>query len=172
MHQVNLLLTSHFYSLPKATGETRRWTMGHHLIVLHVPKTNIGKHTLQHLIWRTAKLSSVLFSPTLIAFVGDFESPLIESANGNHVQKIIEVVAEYLKSKIDLPRLSVQLQMLPDAIHTVFSDTVVQVHKVTNVRTITNTLNQNDMLKKGEQARLGYLTFPVTSATAERSFSP
>ena len=26
--------------------------MGHHLIVLHVPKTNIGRHTLKHLIWR------------------------------------------------------------------------------------------------------------------------
>ena len=122
--------------------------MGHHLIVLHVPKTNIGRHTLKHALDLANGEIEQRFVQFDLAFVGDVESPLNESANGNHVQEIIEVVAEYFKSKIDLPRLSVQLQMVPDAVRTAFCDTAVQVHKVTNVRTIADTLNKNDMLKK------------------------
>ena len=65
--------------------------------------------------------------------------------------------------------------MLPDAITTVFSGSEVKVKKVTNVRTIGDSLNQSTMIKSmlGEVNKLlqAYLTFPVTSATAGRSFS-
>ena len=64
--------------------------------------------------------------------------------------------------------------MLPDAISTAFAGSSIKV-KVTNVRTIADALNQNKVIKHmlGEVDKLlrAYLTFPVTSATAERSFS-
>ena len=37
--------------------------------------------------------------------------------------------------------------MLPDAIRTAFSDSAIHVRKVTNVRTIADTLNQSEMVK-------------------------
>ncbi len=58
--------------------------------------------------------------------------------------------------------------MLPDAINTT-------VKTVTNVRTISDVLNQSSiirgMLNEVDKLVKVYLTFPVTSATAERSFS-
>ena len=65
--------------------------------------------------------------------------------------------------------------MLPNAINTAFSGTAVHVKKVTHVRAIADTLNLSKIVKGmlGEVDKLlrVYLTFPTTSATAERSFS-
>ena len=65
--------------------------------------------------------------------------------------------------------------MLPDAITIAFAGTAVKVKKVTNVWTIGDSLNQSTAVKSmlGEVDNLlrVYLTFPVTSATAERSFT-
>ena len=65
--------------------------------------------------------------------------------------------------------------MLPDALCTVFSGSVIQLKKVTNVRAIANAFNRNEMVKRRfsevEKLLQAYLKFPVTSATAERSFS-
>ena len=65
--------------------------------------------------------------------------------------------------------------MQPDAINTTFAGTAIHVKKETHARTIADTLNQSKIVKGmlGEVDKLlqAYLTFPVTSATAERSFS-
>ena len=65
--------------------------------------------------------------------------------------------------------------MLPDALRTVFSGSTIQLKKVTNVRTIADVFNGNDMVKcmfsEVDMLLRAYLTFRVTSATAERSFS-
>ena len=100
---------------------------------------------------------------------------LDNSANGKNIDAIPEVIAEYFEGKFDFERLKIQLLMLPDAITTAFAGTAVKVKKVTNVRTIGDSLSQSTMLRSmlGEVDKLlrAYLTFPVTSATAERSFS-
>ena len=115
------------------------------------------------------------FDQTDLSFVCEFESLLVDAANGKDVPEIPEAVAEYLRGKIDLTRLKIQLLMLPDAVRTAFSGSAIRVKKVTNVRTIADTFNQSEMVKGmlGEVDKLlrAYLTFPVTSATAERSFS-
>ena len=71
--------------------------------------------------------------------------------------------------------MKIQLPMLPDAISTAFAGSLIRVQKVTNVRTIADTFNQSEivkgMLSEVDKLLRGYLTFPVTSATAERSFS-
>ena len=65
--------------------------------------------------------------------------------------------------------------MLPDAINTTFASSAIHAKKVTHVRTIADTLNQSNIVKgmlgKVDKLFWAYLTFPVTSATAERSFS-
>ena len=76
---------------------------------------------------------------------------------------IPEAVAEYFHGKIDLARLKIQLLMLPD------------VKQVTNIRTNADALNQSTMVKgmlsEVDKLLRAYFTFPITSATAERSFS-
>ena len=63
--------------------------------------------------------------------------------------------------------------MLADMIKTAFSST--EIKRVTTLRTIANAMNENDIYKKmlGEvnKALKMYFTFPVTTSTAERSFS-
>ena len=115
------------------------------------------------------------FEHSDLAIVSEVETLLLDSANGKKMDTIPEVIAEYFHGKIDFERLTTQLLMLPDAIRTTFAGTAVKVKKVTNVRTIGDSLNQNTMVKSmlGEVDKLlrAYLTFPATSATAERSFS-
>ena len=100
---------------------------------------------------------------------------LLNGANGKGQPEISDAVSKYFKGKIDLPRLKTQLMMLPDVLRTVFSGSAIQLKKVTNVRTIADAFNGNEMVKRmfSEVDKLlrVYLTFPVTSATAERSFS-
>ena len=90
---------------------------------------------------------------------------LLNAANGKDAV-ITEAVSKYFSEKIDLSRLKLQLSMLSDA---------VQVKKVTSMRTIVDTLKESkvvrDMLGEVDKLLRAYLTFPVTSATAERSFS-
>ena len=61
--------------------------------------------------------------------------------------------------------------MLPDAIKTAFAGSTITVTKVTHVRTIADILNQSKMVKGMLSQVNKLLTFPVTSATAERLFS-
>lgn len=62
--------------------------------------------------------------------------------------------------------------MLPNAIQTVQG---TKIKMVTTIRTVAETLNTstmvNGMLKEVGKLVQAYFTFPVTSATAERSFS-
>ena len=78
----------------------------------------------------------------------------------------------YLKDDFDLERLKIQLSMLPDMIKT---SSLSTIKKVTNVRTIVSTMNESEtykvMLQEVDKLLRLYLTFPVTTPTAERSFS-
>ena len=62
--------------------------------------------------------------------------------------------------------------MLPDIIKTALEGTI---KKVTNVRTIADAMLKSDiyqsMLSEAKKLLSLYFTFPVTTATAERSFS-
>ena len=63
---------------------------------------------------------------------------IIDSANGEDVSEIPEVVSRCFLEKIDLTHLKL---ILPDAISTVFAGSVMK--KVTNMGTISDTFNQN-----------------------------
>ena len=86
--------------------------------------------------------------------------------------EISDDTVKCFRVKIDVSRLQLQLQMLPGVITT---GTSVKVKKVTNARIIADALIDNNLVKGmfsevDELLRL-YFTFPVTSATAEQSFS-
>ena len=65
--------------------------------------------------------------------------------------------------------------MVHDMIKTACDGTSITIRHVTNIRTITDALQQIEMytnlLSEVNKAVRMYYTFPVTSATAERSFS-
>ncbi len=92
------------------------------------------------------------------------ESFLIESANGQHTlcPELHQILEKY---HIDIDRLY-------DTINTAFGGSI---KTVTNVRTIADALNQSNivrgMLNEVDKLVQVYSTYPVTSATAERSFS-
>ena len=113
------------------------------------------------------------FEQSDLATVSEIKSLLIDTANGKSPE-ISTVVQEFLMEKIDLSRLQIQLQMLPDSIKTAFSGSS-SVNTVTSIRTIVEALNQSEvvkgMLSEVDKVLKAYLSFPVTSATAERAFS-
>ena len=78
----------------------------------------------------------------------------------------------YLKDDFDLKRLKTQLSILTDMIKT---SSLSTIKKVTNVQTIVSTLNENEiykiMLQEVDKLLRLYLTFPVTTSTAEHSSS-
>ena len=73
---------------------------------------------------------------------------------------------------VSIEQLKVQLAMLPDVIKIAFNGSI---KKVTNIRTITDAMTKStiyqNMLCELDKLLLLYLTSPVTTATAERSFS-
>ena len=78
------------------------------------------------------------------------------------------------RKDIDFNKLVLHLKMLPDAIKAVPLDGW-QIHEVTKVQTICDVFNKQTsfkvMLSEVHKLVLLYLTVPVTTATAERSFS-
>ena len=111
------------------------------------------------------------FDQSDLSLVLKIESLLLNSANGQHTftPELHRILAKY---SIDIDRLKMQTAMLSDAIKTAFDGSV---KTVTNVRTIADALKQSSvvrgMLNEVDKLVQAYFTFPVTSATAERSFS-
>ena len=104
--------------------------------------------------------------------IQNLESLLIKVANRETVQPE-ESLLNYLEKDIDRDRFIVQLSMVADMIKNALQQTPIK--KVTNLRTIAEGMNQSEIYKKmlGEIDKVLkiYFTFPVTTATAERSFS-
>ena len=115
------------------------------------------------------------FDQSDLAIVREVESLLSDADNGKDIPEIPEAVAKYFQRTVDLACLKIQLKMLPNAITNTFSGSAIRVKKVTHVRTIVDTLNQSqmykDILNQVDKLVRSYLTFHVTSATAERVFS-
>ena len=103
------------------------------------------------------------------------EKMLLAAANGNPEQVPDEL--QIYKNDLHLARLQVQLQMLPDLIHTrnlkLTSD--IPIRRVTTVRTLCEVMNEVSISKSmfSEVLRLMkiFYTIPITTATAERTFS-
>ena len=94
------------------------------------------------------------------------------ASNGNVIDSLPDTVVDFLRDDIEIDRLKVQLHMLPDLINTALAG---NIKKVTNIRTIVDALVKSEiyqnMLCEVNKVILLYFTFPVTTATAECSFS-
>lgn len=109
-----------------------------------------------------------------IAKIKEIETLLIDAANGRKLEVIADPLLQYLEDDVDAEPLKIQLAMVADMIKTSRKDnTAIKV--VTNVRTIADTMQESEiykgMLTEIDKVLKIYFTFPVTSATAERSFS-
>lgn len=98
------------------------------------------------------------------------EQLLINAANGDDIS-LPETVKDMYQADIDMTKLTTQLTMMEDMV----KNSTMKVKHVTSVRTVCDILNSEPGAKKFMSAvalllKL-YLTIPVTTATAERSFS-
>ena len=102
--------------------------------------------------------------------VRNIEAILLKSANGNP-GSFPNTFQDTFSDDIDMQKLSLQLQILPDAIRSNAKD----LQEVTQVQSICDVLNEQPGIKKllTEVHKLIkiYYTIPVTTASAERSFS-
>lgn len=99
------------------------------------------------------------------------ESLLIKAANGDSHERELEVIQESVfKNDLDFDRLKKHLGVLVDLIH----QALPEVKNVTSIRTVCeamSTLAYRAMLPEVHRLLRLYLTVPITSSTAERSFS-
>ena len=99
------------------------------------------------------------------------DGKLLDTCNGDEYTTF-EDVMHYLKDDVDYECLNVYHSILPDLLKTAFKG---KVKKETNIRIIAEAMEQStiykDMLSKVDKILQIFLTFPVTSATAEGPFS-
>ena len=107
-----------------------------------------------------------------LILIEEIELLMLNTANGNSLVGIPDSIANFLKDNFDLDRLKVQLNMIPDLIASAFDNSV---KKVTNIRTISSAMLESSiyqkMLTEVHKLLMLYFIFPVTTSTAERSFS-
>ena len=106
--------------------------------------------------------------------IKQIEVLLLAAGNGEQVDTFSPLIQNYLKDDFDLERLKTHLSLVKNMIKEANSQRI-PVTRVTNVRTISEAMNTSHIYKTmlSEVAKLLklYFTFPVTTATSERSFS-
>ena len=105
--------------------------------------------------------------------IKEIEILLLKAGNGEDLA-FSSSIQSYLENDIDLEQLKHQLSLVHNMIKTA-NFNGASVTKVTNIRTIAHAMNTSDIYKKmlNEVDKLIklYFTFPVTTASVERSFS-
>ena len=100
----------------------------------------------------------------------NIEKMLINSANGKSYS-FPNTFKEIYDKDIDMEKLSLQLQLLPDAM----KGSPTKIKEVTRIRTICDILNDQpgvkNLLSEVHKVLRIYYTILVTTASAERSFS-
>ena len=138
----------------------------------HLSPTEMYHQTYYEAIDVVAEEVKRRFDQPDICIIRDIENVILECANEGTTGLLTQQIVEFLGSDVDVKRLKVQLAMLPDLIKTAFDGSI---KKVTNIRTIPDAMTKSSiyqkMLCEVDKLLLLYLTFPVTTATAERSFS-
>ena len=103
---------------------------------------------------------------------------LLMKASNNTEESVISVpdkIVEAYSRDVNIKKLERQLQMLPDLVSAYKTSLHVRLLKITSVRTICDMLQSvpiaQEMFCEVHKLIRIYLTIPVTTATAERSFS-
>ena len=108
----------------------------------------------------------------------EIENLLVKSCNGVSVQTLFPLSEKFTTlycDLLDLDMLKVQLAMLPDLLKTINEQQNLGIKSVTSVSTIVDLINANTFsktfLSQVDRLLRIYLTVPMNTATAERTFS-
>ena len=114
------------------------------------------------------------FDQNSLKIINEMEQVLLMPCNGATVQFSEEFLEKY-STDVNIERLQIQLTMLPDLINTANEQYQFGIKRVTLINTLGEIMNTCIFLKSmfSEVHRLlrVYLTIPMSSATAERTFS-
>ncbi len=157
--------------LPRYRRRPRRLDDGEHPHNYQVPKDRYRHIYFEVLELVYGEIES-RFDQADFRIMQSLENLLLKAANGE-VLKPEQSLLAYLERDIDTEKFAIQLHMITDMIKNAFQNHPIK--SVTNVRTIAEGMSQSEMFKRmlGEVHKVLklYFTFPVTTATAERSFS-
>ena len=158
--------------LPRSRKVPRRIDHGTSEGHRHLSPKDMYRQTYYEAIDVVAEKVKRRFDQPDIRIIRDIENVLLKCANEGSTDLLTEQIVEFLGSDVHVERLKFQLAMLPDLIKTAFDGSI---KKVTNIRTITDAMEKSsiyqNMLCEVNKLLMLYLTFPVTTSTAERSFS-
>ena len=105
----------------------------------------------------------------------EIEDLVIKSCSGTVIQPSEKLKKLYLRIYINFDNSKVQLQMLPELVYTVNEQCHLGIKKATLISTICEVFNfghhTKAMLNKVHRLLRIYLTVPMTTATAKRTFS-
>lgn len=114
------------------------------------------------------------FHQQSLDLLNELETILVDGSNGKAITPSDKIKDLYGK-EISFDRLQFQIGMLPDLVNTENEKQAIPIQHVTSVSTICELFNSNHfaktMLCEVHKLMVIYLTVPMTSATAERSFS-
>ena len=114
------------------------------------------------------------FDQATFLLLQEMERLLIDSCNGIRVTASSNFKEMY-GSDLNVNTLTVQLSMLPDVVATANDEHQMGIKRVTTVSTVCDMFNTcqfpKTMLGEVDHLLHLYLTIPLTSATAERTFS-
>ena len=120
---------------------------------------------------------SAQFDQKTMLLLKEIETLIIKASNCVHNTEIAipESILKLYSKDIDMEKAEVQLRMLPDLVKAFKQSEGLHMLTITNIRSIADILNKVPLAKDiyseiDKHLRL-YLTVPVTTCTAERSFS-
>jgi len=149
-------------------------------IIPQPPQTcaDLYKKQYQNVIDEILKALNNRFKQSIFSQLCQVQEFLIMIVNGCDtitVEKICSEIHDFIVDDVDCDRLKQECTMIFDFFQTVIRDNEVGIKQVTKISTIIDVFNAQPIGKSifHQYSRLLqlYLTVPVTTATAERSFS-
>ena len=114
------------------------------------------------------------FQQGSLSVLHEIEQIIIKSCNGIVAKPSDEIIAKY-KSDINFKKLLPQLAMMPELLKAANQENSTKIKEVTSIGTVCDMMNDTSigkvMFSEVHQLIRLYLTVPMTSATAERTFS-
>ncbi|XP_003389518.1 PREDICTED: zinc finger MYM-type protein 1-like [Amphimedon queenslandica] len=159
--------------LPRPRKVPKRYDDGSSIHVFENPEQLYRKKYYKAIDLIIAEIDRRFDQPTLL-LLKEKETILIESCNGKNIE-LSPTMQEMYQADINMEKLKLQQNMLPDEISTVNKNANMGIHHVTRVSTVCQVFNvgklPKSMLKEVDTLLHLFLTIPLTTASAERSFS-
>ena len=157
--------------LPRQRKAPKRYDEGSQPHYFDCPKSRY-RHSYYEILDPAAGEIERRFTHDDLKIVTQIEELLINAGNGVLNDSFDPSLHIYLENDIDLERLKTHLSLVKDMVQNVGDN---EITRVTSVRTISDAMNTStiykSMLSEVDKLLKLYYTFPVTTASSERSFS-